>query len=213
VILAALLLGCRWVLGVIFVTAGAAKIGDARSLEQSIAAYGLVPEFLQGPVARSLPVLEICLGAALVLGVLPTLAGWVACLLLVAFASGVGWNLARGRRFDCGCGTTRDTPISVGLVLRDLALATIAAAVALGPSGALAVWRGSSALPNHAPPMSELIPIPMLAILILGVVRSLFTNPSVWHGPQRPRRLGDHSGDRLSIVQVHGGASTPAKVA
>jgi uncharacterized membrane protein YphA (DoxX/SURF4 family) len=210
---AALLLGFRWALGVVFVTTGAMKIRAAGSLEQTLASYGLVPEFLHRPVARSLPLLEVCLGTACILGVLSTLAGWVAFMLMVGFASGVGWNLARGRRFDCGCGTTHDTPISWRLVLRDLGLAAMAGAVALGPSGALAVWRGSSALPHHAPVISELIPIPMLVILILGVIRLLSTLPSVWRGQHRPPRPSDDSDVRLSIVQANRGAKRAAKVA
>ena len=210
---AALLLGFRWVLGLVFVRAGGMKIRAARSLEQSVASYGLVPAFLHRPVARSLPIFEVCLGAACLLGVLPTVAGWVASMLLLGFACGVAWNLARGRRFDCGCGRTHDRPISSGLAVRDLALAAIAGVVALGPSGALAVWRGSSALPHPPTAMSELIPIPMLVILMLGVVPLRSALPSVWTSPQRPRQPSDDSGVGLSIVHVNRGARKAAKVA
>ena len=69
------------------------------------------------------------------LGVLPALASWMAFVLLLGFAGAVGWNVAHGRRFDCGCGAAHDTAVRWGLALRDLGLAAIAATVALGPSG------------------------------------------------------------------------------
>jgi uncharacterized membrane protein YphA (DoxX/SURF4 family) len=175
-----LLLGLRWMLGVVFVTAGAMKVGASQSLQRSISFYGLVPDFLHRPVARSLPSLEICLGTAFILGILPTLAGGAASVLLLGFACGVAWNLLGGRRFECGCGRLGGTAITWGLVLRDLSLAAIAAAVAIGPSGSLAVLRGSSPLPSHPPASSELIPVPMTVILVLFVIRSLSARPSVW---------------------------------
>jgi uncharacterized membrane protein YphA (DoxX/SURF4 family) len=209
-----LLLGFRWVLGVIFVAAGAMKIGAAQSFAQSIASYRLVPEFLHHPIARSLPILEICLGTACVLGVLPMVAGWVAFVLLLGFASGVGWNLMRGRRFDCGCGcgTMHATRISWGLVLRDLGLAAVAVAVAVGPSGALAVWRGSSAVPNHLPAMSDLISIPMTVTLLLAAGRLLSASRSVWTESPRPGHSSDDMRASLPIVQVNGPANRVAKV-
>ena len=212
-IAAELLLGFRWVLGLVFVTPGAIKIRTTRSFEQTVASYGLVPAFLHRPVARALPILEVCVGAACLLGVLPRLAGWVAFALLLGFASAVGWNLARGRRFGCGCGTTHDTPISSSVVLRDLVLAAIAAAVALGPSGLFAMWRGSDALPHHPPAISELLPIPMLVIVILGVIRLLSALPPTWRGSPRPRRASNDSGIQLPVEHVNGGAETAAKVA
>jgi uncharacterized membrane protein YphA (DoxX/SURF4 family) len=205
------LIGLRWVLGVVFVTAGIRKLRAAQSLERSIASYGLIPTFLHRPTARSLPIVELSLGAACMLGVLPTFAGWMAFMLLLGFACATGWNVARGRRFDCGCGTAHDTPISWGLALRDFGLAAIAATVALGPSGSLAVWRGSSALPHPAQPIPDLIPVPMLVILAIGVTRLLSASPPIWKWPQQPTNPSEDPGARISIVQTNGKLRSSAK--
>lgn len=181
-IAAELLLGFRWMLGAVFATAGARKIAAGRAFEQSLASYGVVPEFLHLPFARLLPIVEIVLGTAFMLGALPLVAGWSALVLLLGFACAVAWNLFRGKRFECGCGMVGDGAIRWSLVLRDLGLAAIAAAVALGPSGSLAVWRGSAALPVHTLATAELIPVPMIAILALAVIHAFVTGRSAWKG-------------------------------
>ena len=209
--LADVILGLRWVLGLVFVTAGVLKLRVGRSFAQSIASYAIVPPFLHGPIARSLPIVELCLGGACMLGVLPIVAGWTACLMLLAFAGAVGWNLARGHQFDCGCGMTPGTAISWGLAVRDLALAAIAATIALGPSGSLALWRGSSALPSHLLANSQLIPIPMIVILMLCVIRALAESRPLRTHPHRPERSSDQTCARLSIVHATTGARRTAQ--
>lgn len=197
------LLGMRWVLGVILATAGAMKLRALHSFEQRIGDYRLVPRFLHRPVARSLPTAEIAVGAALILGALPMLAGWFAFILLLAFASAVGWNLARGRQFECGCATIGDGSISGSLVLRDLGLAAIAAAIAVGPSGSLAVLRGSSGPATHALGTADLVPAPMLAILVLGVMRVLVASRSRPTSIRFPGRSGHDRRGHLALVQAN----------
>ena len=87
--------------------------------------------------ALALPVLEI----AFALGLLPTSTAWLASLgmlaLLVGFISGIGYNLARGRRPDCHCfGQLYSKPIGFETLLRNGVLAALAAVIALaGPAG------------------------------------------------------------------------------
>jgi uncharacterized membrane protein YphA (DoxX/SURF4 family) len=211
VIAGELLLGLRWVLAVVFLTGGAAKLGVDQSFEQTIAAYGLVPGFLRRPLARSLPALEISVGAACGLGILPALACWAAAVLLSGFACAVCWSLARGRRFDCGCGIVPTKAIGWDLVLCDLALAMIAAAVAVGPSGSLAVWRGSATLPSHPLPSSTLIPIPMTVILTTLLIRSLVAHRPSRTEPQLGNSLGAAANAELSVVHHDGGISKTAQ--
>jgi predicted ribosomally synthesized peptide with SipW-like signal peptide len=207
---AELLLGLRWVLGIVFVTAGTAKVGAGRSLEGTIAEYRILPGILHRPVSTALPAFEVFLGGAFMLGVAPTIAGWTASGLLFGFGGAVAWNVARGRRFECGCGTTGQATIGSGLVLRDLILAAIAAAVAVGPSGSLALWSDSSTPPGQAMGTSELLPVPMIVILAVCAIRLLAANRPLWTAP-RPREHPPNSpvGQPL-VVQVSGNASAHA---
>jgi len=78
--------------------------GRVGSLEQTVASYGLVPEFLHRPVARSLPILEVLSEPPACSGLCPR---WPALSRSCCCSDSLlewGWNLARGRRFDCGCG-------------------------------------------------------------------------------------------------------------
>ena len=210
-VVAELLLGFRWVLGAVFVTTGITKLRAGGLFEQSLASYRIFPGFSHRPLARALPIVEIGLGAACVLGIVPALAGWSSCVLLLAFACAVAWNLSRGRRFECGCGTIGDRAISWSLVLRDLGLAAIAAAVALGPSGSLALWRGSSALSAHPPVTAELVPVPMIAILLAAAMRTLALSRSVPTDHPRPAGSGGGRGAHLPLVRSSEPASGAVK--
>lgn len=66
----------RLVVGGVWLVAGFAKIGDPDSSVRAVRAYQLVPDPLERTVGYALPLLEICLGILLVLGLaLPTPAG------------------------------------------------------------------------------------------------------------------------------------------
>ena len=61
--------GGRLVLGAVFVVAGALKVPDPAAAVRAVRAYQLLPEPLVAPVAFGLPVVEIAVGLALLLGV------------------------------------------------------------------------------------------------------------------------------------------------
>jgi uncharacterized membrane protein YphA (DoxX/SURF4 family) len=95
--------GARLVLGGVFVVAGALKIPDPAAAVRAVRAYRLLPEPLVAPVAFGLPVIEIAVGLALLLGVFVRTAAIAAAVLLVVFLVAVGSAWARGLQIDCGC--------------------------------------------------------------------------------------------------------------
>jgi uncharacterized membrane protein YphA (DoxX/SURF4 family) len=62
-----------------------------------------LPEAIVPTVGHLLPVLEITIGVALVLGLLTRGAAGVSLLLFVAFVIGIASVWARGLSIDCGC--------------------------------------------------------------------------------------------------------------
>ncbi len=93
----------RWVLGGVFLVAGALKLPDPDAAVRAVRAYRLLPEPLVASVAFGLPVLEIAVGLALVAGVFVRTAAVAAAALLVVFLAGVGSAWVRGLQIDCGC--------------------------------------------------------------------------------------------------------------
>lgn len=139
-------LGLRFALAFVFLIAAIPKLFGRAELERAVANYALVPSSLVAIVAAWLPRLELGLAFALFLGVavVPVAAG--AAVLLLAFATVVALNLARGRRIDCGCqGSVAPRRIGWGLVTADLSLAAAAVAVAIASPRHLGVdWLGVS---------------------------------------------------------------------
>ncbi len=130
----------RVVLGVIFIVAGASKIGHAIEFAQQIAAFGLVPRALVAPMALGLPFLEVLLGGYLVLGLFTRTAAWIATVLLAVFDLAIASAVMRGLHLSCGCFGPNDSTVTTWWeVARDAAFVLLALIVALRAPGALAV--------------------------------------------------------------------------
>lgn len=112
--------------GLIFVTAGSAKIRHRALLEGVVANYRILPRRLVAPVARLLPGVEIATGLALIagLGRAPALA---ATAMLLTFAAAMAVNVRRGRlSIDCGCGLSHlRQHVGWPLVARNCVLAAL----------------------------------------------------------------------------------------
>lgn len=93
----------RLVTGGVWIVAGAVKLPDPAQSVDAVRAYQLLPSALVQPVGQLLPVLEIVVGATLVLGLLTRGAAVVSALLFVAFIIGIASVWARGISIDCGC--------------------------------------------------------------------------------------------------------------
>ena len=171
--MADLVLAGRWVVGIVLLHAGLLKLLVAGEVEtrRAVARYGVLPERLVAPAARSLPWVEIVLGGALCAGVLLVPVAWCAAALLFVFAVAVGWHVARGARFGCGCG--QGTQISWSLAARDGILGLIAVGIALEATGDLALWAGPGAS-EGVRAVASLLPVP-LAVVLVALVGALLT--------------------------------------
>jgi hypothetical protein len=119
--LALILLGAAW-----------HKLSEPNMFLSALAAYRLLPQGLLDVAARGIPLLEIALGAGLLVPATRSVALVGVALLMLVYALAIGINLARGRSYiDCGCGGAAH-PLSWGLVVRNGVLA----AAALAASGA-----------------------------------------------------------------------------
>jgi hypothetical protein len=112
-------------IALLFASAGAHKLWDLARFADAFAAYRVLPETLARRVARLVPFLELCVAAGLSWAPSRRMAAVAAIAVLIAYASGLGVNLLRGRRdLDCGCGAARDRrAIAAWMVWRNLILA------------------------------------------------------------------------------------------
>lgn len=93
----------RLVVGGVWLYAGALKLFEPTESVAAVRAYELLPGSLVQPVGQLLPVVEVVVGAMLVLGLLTRGAAVVSALLFVAFIIGIASVWARGMNIDCGC--------------------------------------------------------------------------------------------------------------
>ncbi len=114
--------------GLIFLVAAVAKLRHRDVLPGVIANYRLLPDALVAPAAVALPVAELIVGAALLIGSRP-LAPLAGIALLLVFAGAMAINIRRGRtQIDCGCGLSAlRQGLGWPLVARNLALAALLA--------------------------------------------------------------------------------------
>lgn len=125
----------RFLVGTVFVLSGLAKLPRLREFEADIRRYDLLPPKVVRPLAGWLPVLELLFGLALLAGLGIRYVGAVICALLALFTLAIGVNLARGRRFDCGClAIGAPSTIGWGAIMRNIFLLGMAAwAAAVAP--------------------------------------------------------------------------------
>ncbi|MDN4160409.1 MauE/DoxX family redox-associated membrane protein [Nocardioides abyssi] len=93
----------RAVTGGVWLVAGALKLPDPYESVRAVRAYDLLPEAVVPTVGHLLPVLEVVVGLALLLGLLTRGAAAVSALLFLAFVVGIASAWARGLEIDCGC--------------------------------------------------------------------------------------------------------------
>ena len=132
----------RVLLGVVLIFAGASKVGHAADLASAIAGFRLLPPALIPPLALGLPYFELMLGAYLIAGLFTRTTAVVTCVQFVVYAAAIASAVVRHIPANCGCfgphdAATADWPH----VAFDLGLAAIAAFIAYGAPGALALDR------------------------------------------------------------------------
>ena len=93
----------RLATGGVWIVAGALKIPDPAASVQAVRAYRLLPEAVVPTVGQLLPVVEVVVGLALVVGLLTRTMAVTSAVLFVAFIIGIASAWARGLTIDCGC--------------------------------------------------------------------------------------------------------------
>jgi uncharacterized membrane protein YphA (DoxX/SURF4 family) len=134
----------RLVVGAVWVVAGLAKLPDPAGSVRSVRAYQLLPESVVPTVGHLLPMLEIVIGALLILGLLTRVFAVVAGLLFAAFIIGISSAWIRGLEINCGCfgssGVPADPQRQYAIdIARDAALFVGAAWLVVWPRTRLAL--------------------------------------------------------------------------
>jgi protein-disulfide isomerase/uncharacterized membrane protein YphA (DoxX/SURF4 family) len=133
----------RLLLGVVWIWASLSKLAHPREFVQAVRAYDATPEWLSRAIGYGLPVLELCLGVVLILGVTVRIAAAVSGVLLLVFLIGIIQAAARGISLVCGCfggGGTTDGSTSYTLdILRDIGLLIAAVYLVLWPMTRLSI--------------------------------------------------------------------------
>ncbi|HEX8781590.1 MAG TPA: MauE/DoxX family redox-associated membrane protein [Nocardioides sp.] len=93
----------RLVTGGVWVVAGALKLPDLAASVRAVRAYDLLPEAVVPVVGQLLPIVEVVVGACLLLGLLTRASAVVSTALFLAFVVGIASAWARGLQIDCGC--------------------------------------------------------------------------------------------------------------
>ncbi|MBI5170724.1 MAG: DoxX family membrane protein [Candidatus Eisenbacteria bacterium] len=93
----------QFALGVLFLAAALAKLGDLGDFANQVNHYRLAPVAWVNLIAMVTPWIELLAGLSLVLRVKPRAGALVALVLLVVFTAAVASAWARGLDFRCGC--------------------------------------------------------------------------------------------------------------
>jgi uncharacterized membrane protein YphA (DoxX/SURF4 family) len=93
----------RLVVGTVWIVAGLLKLPDPAASVRAVRAYRLLPESTVTVIGYGLPILEVCLGVLLVIGLGTRAAAALSALLFVAYIVGISSAWARGLQIDCGC--------------------------------------------------------------------------------------------------------------
>jgi uncharacterized membrane protein YphA (DoxX/SURF4 family) len=135
--------------GVLF-WSGGAKVTEPQQAVMAVQAYRILPVELGEFVGYALPLFELALAVALLLGVATRVTAIVTGALMTAFVVGVASAWARGLSIDCGCfggggvvpeGEANYLPV----LLRDLGFALMAAWLVVFPASRFAFDRSGRA--------------------------------------------------------------------
>jgi uncharacterized membrane protein YphA (DoxX/SURF4 family)/thiol-disulfide isomerase/thioredoxin len=114
----------------VFATAGVAKLRDLSGSREAMQGFG-VPASLVAPLGVTVPLAELAVAVALIVGPTRTWGALGALALLAGFSLAIAWNLARGRTPDCHCfGQLHSSPAGPGTLARNAALIALAGFVA-----------------------------------------------------------------------------------
>ncbi len=93
----------RLVLGGVLLYAGLTKVLTPVASARAVQAYQIFPFELAAYIGYALPIIEIIIGALLVVGLFTRASAIAGTLLMVIFIAGIISAWARGLSIDCGC--------------------------------------------------------------------------------------------------------------
>ena len=97
-------LAARLILGGALIWAGAIKVGNPEANVASVQNYQLpLSDGFVQLVGYAQPMVEILVGALLVVGLFTRSMAALGALAMLLFIGGISWAWARGLRIDCGC--------------------------------------------------------------------------------------------------------------
>jgi uncharacterized membrane protein YphA (DoxX/SURF4 family) len=136
----AVTLALRVLIGVVFLLAGALKVGHFDDLAAAIAGFRILPAEAIGPIAVLLPFFEIFVGLYLVTGLFTRAAAIAAAASLTVYAVAIASAVIRHIPANCGCFGPQDTATADWPhVIVDLAFAAVCALVAWRAPGLFAI--------------------------------------------------------------------------
>ncbi len=122
-------------MAVLFASAAVHTWRDPEAFRVALSAYRVAPERFVGGLARAVPAAEALAALAIALPASRAVGASLLLALLAGYSAAIGLNLLRGRRdIDCGCaGPGARRPLSEWLLVRNLALAGVAATCLVSP--------------------------------------------------------------------------------
>ena len=124
----------RLVLGGVFIYASIHKIGDPGAFAKQIYGYSMMPAGTVNALAMYLPWLEVTAGGLLIAGAFTRGSALAIGGMLLVFCLAVGYNVARGHSFDCGCFKAAEEEEHVSdpleVLFRDIAMLVMALQIA-----------------------------------------------------------------------------------
>jgi thiol-disulfide isomerase/thioredoxin len=129
------LLIARLLLALVFGVAGVSKAADRDGSRRAMIGFG-VPEKLAPGLAQLLPIVEIVIAVALIPLEFAWLGSIAAFIVLSIFASGIVFNLVRGRAPDCHCfGQLHSRPVGSSTLIRNVILMALAGLIIVQGKG------------------------------------------------------------------------------
>ena len=126
---------CRIIMGVVFIVAALAKIGDVAAFSTQIHNFRMMPIGLENLVAMILPWIELLAGLSLLLGIRPRSGGLIVTVLMAVFLVAVAVALGRGLDIECGCfGTADATRVGLSKLTQNLVMLILGFIGTLAPA-------------------------------------------------------------------------------
>ncbi len=114
-------------LGMVFLYAGILKIGDPSAFAGSVAAYKVLPYFMNFLVAATIPWVEALCGLLLIVGYRVKATAGIVAAMNVLFIVLLASTIIRGLDIDCGCFRQGGEKTSAWIaILRDILFLSVA---------------------------------------------------------------------------------------